>query len=118
MIKIAICDDEQCFYDSIHRYINGYMSHRREECEVNIFSSGEELLGKMEALREYTIIFMDINMQGMSGYDAALEIRKYNKDAFIVFVTAYLDYSTEGYKVGAIRYLIKMHCLRTGLTSA
>lgn len=49
MIKIAICDDEQCFYDSIHRYINGYMSHRREECEVNIFSSGEELLGKMEA---------------------------------------------------------------------
>lgn len=52
MIKIAICDDEQCFYDSIHRYINGYMSHRREECEVNIFSSGEELLGKMEALRE------------------------------------------------------------------
>ena len=101
MIKIAICDDEQCFYDSIHRYINGYMSHRREEYEVNIFSSGEELLGKMEALREYTIIFMDINMQGMSGYDAALEIRKYNKDAFIVFVTAYLDYSTEGYKVGA-----------------
>ena len=56
MIKIAICDDEQCFYDSIHRYINGYMSHRREEYEVNIFSSGEELLGKMEALREYTII--------------------------------------------------------------
>lgn len=116
MIKIAICDDEQCFYDSIHRYINGYMSHRREECEVNIFSSGEELLGKVEALREYTIIFMDINMQGMSGYDAALEIRKYNKDAFIVFVTAYLDYSTEGYKVGAIRYLIKDALLEDRIT--
>lgn len=116
MIKIAICDDEQCFYDTIHRYIDNYMSRRQEECEVSIFSSGEAVLDKKEELKEYTIIFMDINMQGIDGYDAAVEIRKYNRDAFIVFVTAYFDYSTEGYKVGAIRYLIKDALLEDRIT--
>ena len=43
----------------------------------------------------------------MSGLDAARKIREINKDVYLAFITAYVDYAVEGYKVDAIRYLIK-----------
>ena len=36
-----------------------------------------------------------------------LQIREYSMDIYIVFVTAYVNYSLEGYKVDATRYLLK-----------
>ena len=33
--------------------------------------------------------------------------RLYSEKIFIVFITAYIDYSIDGYKVGAVRYLLK-----------
>ena len=35
------------------------------------------------------------------------KIREYSSEIYIVFVTAYINYSLEGYKVDAIRYLLK-----------
>ena len=35
------------------------------------------------------------------------KIREYSSEIYIVFVTAYINYSLEGYKVEAIRYLLK-----------
>lgn len=59
------------------------------------------------AVTKYTVVFLDINMGGMDGVATAKKIRSVSKEIFIVFVTAYFDYTLEGYKVDAIRYLIK-----------
>lgn len=107
MINIAICDDEQCFYERIRRCVDNYMQKKNMKYKIKWFESGEELLEFRDEIQGYTIIFLDINMYGIDGYEAAQKIRECNKDAFIVFVTAYFDYSTEGYKVDAIRYVIK-----------
>ena len=37
----------------------------------------------------------------------AKRIREYDNNVYIVFVTAFIDYSLEGYKVDAIRYILK-----------
>lgn len=37
----------------------------------------------------------------------AERIRKLSENVYIVFVTAYITYALEGYKVGAVRYLLK-----------
>lgn len=58
-------------------------------------------------MTKYTVVFLDINMGGMDGVATAKKIRSISKEIFIVFVTAYFDYTLEGYKVDAIRYLIK-----------
>ena len=46
-------------------------------------------------------------MEGMDGITTAKKIRERGINSYIVFVTAYIDYSLEGYKVGAVRYLLK-----------
>lgn len=56
---------------------------------------------------QYSIIFLDINIDEVDGIMTAKKIREVSKEAFIVFVTAFVNYTLEGYKVDAIRYLLK-----------
>lgn len=107
MIKIAICDDEKFFQHTLQAHIEQYMLAKHLAYEMNLFSSGEEMILVGNDLLLYDIIFLDVNMGKMDGIETAKVIRKYNKNAFLVFVTAHISYSLEGYKVSAIRYLLK-----------
>lgn len=45
----------------------------------------------------------------MDGILTVKKIREQNTEIFLVFVTAFVNYSLEGYKVDAIQYLLKNH---------
>lgn len=105
-MKIAICDDEKEFRDLIQVYIEDYLNAKDILYTIDTFISGEKFLSETSP-SEYSIIFLDINMEGMDGVTTAKKIRERGINSYIVFVTAYIDYSLEGYKVGAVRYLLK-----------
>ena len=107
MYKIAICDDERYFRNEIYRRLEDYLKRKNIEYEIDIYTTGEELCELGEKIVNYLIVFLDINMKGMNGVDVAQRIRLYSEKIFIVFITAYIDYSIDGYKVGAVRYLLK-----------
>lgn len=56
---------------------------------------------------KYDIVFLDINMEEIDGIQTALQIRAYQSATCIVLVTAFINYALEGYKVGAVRYIMK-----------
>ncbi len=107
MLNIAICDDELFFCHKIETILISYLNLCGIDYSIDVFQSGKEfsLLG-IEMLK-YDIVFLDINMNQMNGIETAQIIRKYSKDVYIVFVTAYIDYTLEGYKVDAVRYILK-----------
>lgn len=107
MFNIAICDDEGCFRQSFQEFVSSYLRSNGIPCQIDTFCSGEEFLSLGIAMIKYTVIFLDINMDKTDGITVAKRIRSISKEVFIVFVTAYFDYTLEGYKVDAIRYLIK-----------
>ena len=107
MFKIAICDDEKPFRDSVKRYVAKYLCEKEVSYEVDTFVSGKEFLELGIELVQYDIIFLDINMDEIDGIVTAQKIREYSSEVYIVFVTAYINYSLEGYKVDATRYLLK-----------
>ena len=49
----------------------------------------------------------DIYMHGMSGMDAAKELRKTDADCLLVFTTTSTDHALEGFQVRALHYLVK-----------
>lgn len=51
------------------------------------------------------LLFLDISMPGMNGFEL-LERLTY-KDADVIFTTAYDEYALEGFKHGAVHYLVK-----------
>jgi DNA-binding LytR/AlgR family response regulator len=107
MFKIAICDDESLFTEELKELLSGYMVEKGLAFEIDTYNSGEQLVDLGIEVVQYTVIFLDINMDKMNGIMAAEKIRKVSREVFIVFVTAYVDYSLEGYRFDVVRYLLK-----------
>ncbi len=107
MFRIAICDDEEYFRNREKKLIEQYMGKRKYDCLIDLYASGEKLLERTDTDMPYDVIFLDISMEEMDGLQTAGRIRKLSENVYIVFVTAYITYALDGYKVGAVRYLLK-----------
>ena len=107
MLKIAVCDDENLFTEELKELLSGYMIEKGLVFEIDTYSSGEALVDLGIEIVQYTAVFSDINMEKMDGIKTAEMIRKASREVFIVFVTAYVDYSLEGYQLDVVRYLLK-----------
>ncbi len=107
MIRIAICDDEDGFLFLEQKVVSAYMKNHDYQYCVDTFSSGIDLLQPNGNIEDFDIIFLDINMNELDGLETAKKIRECGSRAYIVFVTAFVTYALEGYKVDAIRYLLK-----------
>lgn len=107
MLRIAVCDDEEHFRRTIENYVSNYLQKQEISFQIEEFASGTEFLKLAEQMCQYQIVFLDINMGETDGITLAEKIRDYSDKVIIVFVTAYIDYSLAGYKVNAIRYLLK-----------
>lgn len=73
--------------------------------------SGEAALKELLD-RDFALIVMDVQMPGLSGFETAMLIKKRERSEFIpiIFVTAsFMDEHSagEGYKIGAVDYIIK-----------
>lgn len=107
MFYIAVCDDEEYFRIREEQLIVKYMDRKGYHYEIELFESGSEILDLGKAVAKFDIIFLDVNMEKMDGIETAKRIRMSTKDAYIVFITAFVTYALEGYKVDAVRYLLK-----------
>lgn len=67
------------------------------------FNSAEAAMSFLET-NDVDLIFLDINMPGLSGLDLA---RRLPDTAMVIFTTAYSEFAAESYEVNAIDYLIK-----------
>ena len=107
MFRIAICDDEKIFAEELKKLISACLSEKRIVFEIDIFESGAEFVALGSEVARYTAVFLDINMDGVNGIEAAQKIRAVSREMFIIFVTAYISYSLEGYRLDVVRYLLK-----------
>ena len=107
MLKIAICDNNILFCRRIENLISDYCSNIGIDCDISLFLSGSELISLGTDIDVFNIIYLDTDMDGFNGIMTAKAIRKLCREMYIVFVTANIDYAIDGYKVDAIRYILK-----------
>ncbi len=107
MLRIALCDDETGARDALRFQLEKILFDGNEEI-VYEFNSGKRAVSWLaKHPGEIDLLFLDVEMDEINGMEAAIEIRKFNQDLMIVFVTGYTDYVFDGYKVGALDYIIK-----------
>lgn len=98
--KIAVCDDEQIFVDDVVKKLK----EQSEQCEISEYISGEELLNSS---LEFDMIFLDIEMTGINGINAAFVLRERGYDGMIIFLTSHTEFMPDAFKVKAFRFLDK-----------
>lgn len=90
MIRIGICDDDKTMLDGIYTAVNDAFSEHTKDFSAERFTSGEELV--LEHSKErFDILFLDIDMPGMSGFDVASRLREDFFGCFIIFVTSHSE---------------------------
>lgn len=106
-MRIAVCDDEKFYREKITALLQKYLSGHQLDSVIDIFCSGEEFLSQSSNAVKYDVVFMDINMEQTDGIETAMRIRAFQSNTYIVFVTAFIKYALDGYKVNAVRYIMK-----------
>jgi len=104
LVKIAVCDDEQCMLSELMGKIYDYLKCTNRSGKVFPFSNAESLLKSKET---FDIIFLDINLDGLSGMEAAQKLREAGSECYIVFVTVLKECVYDAFNVDASDYLLK-----------
>lgn len=66
MLKIAVLDDEQIFYESIKKKIYSFYEKLHLVVSVDCYSSGKALMYEVDDGKYYDIYLLDIDLPDMS----------------------------------------------------
>ena len=100
--RILIADDHPLVVESIRQLLEPTFS------VVGTVGTGEELLAAAEALRP-EVVLLDVNMPGMSGFEAARQLHLKLPSVKIVFLTMQAEAIavSQGFRSGASGYVLK-----------
>lgn len=105
MIKAAICDDEQHYLDSIYNHISEEFERQGADIQIQKFSYGVDLLNAHNS-EPFDVVFLDIDMPEISGFDIAQQFNQTNKP-LIVFVTSHDELVYSSFKFQPFRFIRK-----------
>jgi len=97
-----IIDDEEPARQEL-RYLLEQMN------EIEIVGEGENAKDALKLLAaiDCSVVFLDIQMPGMSGIELGEVLKSLKKPPAIIFVTAYEEYALQAFEVDAVDYILK-----------
>jgi len=101
MIRAIIIDDEK----KLAKFLQQVIIDLDPDIEVvEIFTEAEKALDRIDELKP-EIIFLDIDMPKMSGFDFLVKVAR--PDFEIIFVTGHNDYAIQAFKFSASGFVLK-----------
>lgn len=98
-LQCLLVDDEPLALKRLERLLE---SHPEVQV-VGKISRPSEAVVQIDALQP-DLVFLDIQMPGMSGFDVLAKVKR---QPMVIFVTAYDRYALEAFEVNSIDYLLK-----------
>lgn len=105
MINIAIVDNKK----SVLENISGILSDMRGESDdihIDTYEKAKDFLSAFETVR-YQILISDVDMPEMNGIEMGKKARDCDPNIYIIFLTAYVEYAIESYRMEAYQYILK-----------
>ncbi|TVY07385.1 response regulator [Paenibacillus cremeus] len=102
MLCVVLIDDEESALDILEILL-------RELGNVTIVGRYMSPLQALEAMETWQAdaVFLDIQMPGMMGTEAARRIMAKQPGTQIIFTTAYSEYAVEAFEINSVDYLLK-----------
>ena len=101
-VSALVVDDEQPAREELC-----YLLSQIADVEVVAQAeNGRDALGLLDDL-EPDIVFLDVQMPGLTGFEVARQVAGRPSPPHIVFVTAYDQYALDAFQVNAVDYLLK-----------
>jgi len=105
-MRIAICDDEPACCNTIVQLIEPYITEKID-IKYDLFYSGEEILKLCGNHPIFDIVFLDIEMQGLSGLETAKRLLELHEETIIIFTTSHVNYVSDTFRLKTFQFLVK-----------
>lgn len=101
IIKVLVADDEALARQRIAKFLEEY----HMDLEVFQSSTGKETLKQLNKIKP-DLLFLDIKMTDMTGFDVLRQIPS-GEIPIVIFVTAFDSFAVKAFEVQAIDFLLK-----------
>ena len=88
-MRIAVCDDEKYFRDTICEAINAFYQSLDVLCLP--FASGAELIAAFEKGQRFDAVFLDIEMPPPDGMETARRLHEFSAELPVIFLTSHTE---------------------------
>ena len=99
-MEIAVVDDEKV----IREHICTLIEEQQPGSRIEAYATGEGLLASG---KQFDIVFLDIQMEGMNGIETARNLRGRQGDTILIFITGIKEYVFDALDLYAFQYLLK-----------
>ena len=105
MLRVAIVEDSPQELEHLRDCLKRYTAERQVPFDICTFGDAADFLEHYRA--DYDIVFMDIELPGINGMEAAHRLREIDRQVILIFVTNMAQFAVKGYEVDALDYIIK-----------
>lgn len=105
MLRIAYVEDELSAVTGLQNCLEGYGREHGLELQIRAYPTADALLQQYDPATD--ILFLDVELPGTSGMEAARQLRDRGYEGALVFVTNMAQYAVQGYEVDALDFLVK-----------
>lgn len=102
-IRTIIIDDEKNSRNNTKQMLTKYFTEIEIIGEAENGIEGRNLIAQLHP----DLVFLDVNMPEMTGLEMLESIPEKDKNFYVIFLTAYGDYTIQAIRAGAVDYLMK-----------
>ena len=108
MLNFVICDDNLNILEKLSKLLENIFVKNNFEANVAFKSDNTDDILNFVDNNKVDVLMLDINLKsGKSGLELAEAVRKTNKNVYLIFTTAHLEYAMVAYKFKTFDYLAK-----------
>ena len=108
MLKFALIDDDKKLLNNFYKMLESIFIKHDLDAKVVFYSSNVVALLNYVKNSKVDVLFLDIDLKSdLSGLEIAEIVRKSNKDCYIIFETAHLEYGLMAYKYKTFDFICK-----------
>lgn len=112
MINITVCDDNKYDVEKICSALVKYAQKRELKFNISGYVEPAEVVSDLKQGDISDIYILDVSMPDKNGFQLAADVRNFTDAAVIIFLTSLENEAVNGYKLKALRYILKLNLER------
>lgn len=109
MLKIALCDDNIESTVTMQKILESELIEQNIDAEISIVTDNQEQIEKLIKNKEIDFLILDVEFKNndLDGIEFAKKLRKFNKDFYLVFLSAHQRFLYPALVTKIFDYMVK-----------